>query len=80
MKVFNNTPLDVSYDVSWEGGGDCGSLGMGQTYEDTNWDNMENVQVNFNSMLAQPSGAPPFLITIDETKEGMAVTIGIYNE
>ena len=80
MKVFNNTPSDVNYDVSWEGGGDCGSLGMGETYEDTNWDNMENVQVNFNSMVAEPSGASPFLITIGETNEGMAVTIGIYSE
>ena len=80
MKVFNNTPSDVNYDVSWEGGGDCGSLGMGETYEDTNWDNMENVQVNFNSMVAEPSGVSPFLINIDETNEGMAVTIGIYSE
>jgi hypothetical protein len=80
MKVYNNTPTDVGYNVNWEGGGDCGSLGMGETFEDTTWDDKENVQVTFNSMQTEPSGAAPFLINIDQTGEGMAVTIGIYSE
>jgi hypothetical protein len=80
MKVYNNTPTDVAYDVSWANAGDCGSLGMGQTVENTDWDNQENVQVSFNPLQAEPSGAAPFLIMIDQTGEGLAVTIGILSE
>lgn len=80
MKLYNNTPTDVAYDVSWANAGDCGSLGMNETFDNTDWDNLENVQVSFNSMQAEPSGAAPFLIMIDQTGEGMAVTIGIYSE
>jgi len=33
MILQNNTAQDVGWDGSWEGGGDCGSLGMGQSID-----------------------------------------------
>ena len=37
MILLNNTAQDVGWDSTWEDGGDCGSLGIGQSQDGLDW-------------------------------------------
>ena len=81
MNILNATPVEVHYDISMTGSGDCGNLNAGDSAEWPAYDNSENVQVSFVAMpVSQPPDVTSFAITIPETGTGMAVTIGIYAE
>ena len=75
MQVLNNTEQDVSYDVSWEGGGDCGDLGIGQAFDNPDWNNHQTIQVGFFG-----ADLTPLSIEVGETGTGKTVTIGLYYE
>jgi hypothetical protein len=81
MKLYNNTPGEVYYDITSPGLGDCGTIDPGATTDLPSYDNQDDVTVSF---LAMPQSTPPditpFQITIPESGTGMAVTIGIYQE
>ena len=77
MQVLNNTQQDVSYDVSWEGGGDCGNLGMGETFDNPDWDSHQTVEFSLFGAGAEPV---PLAIEVGETDTGKTVTIGLYYE
>jgi hypothetical protein len=81
MKLTNNTPLEVFFGITSPGFGDCGTIAPGGTSDWPSYDNQENVRVSFSVMPpSQPPQITPFKITIPESGEGMAVTIGIYQE
>ena len=81
MILFNNTPMEAAYNVTYGDGGDCGTIPAGGTFENTEWDKLENVKVVFSSMEGTPpSAGNPFWITVPSTGVGTAVTIGLYQE
>ncbi|HEV7396282.1 MAG TPA: hypothetical protein VGN86_07200 [Pyrinomonadaceae bacterium] len=81
MNIFNNTPVEVHYDISMTGSGDCGNLNAADTADWPAYDNSSNVEVGFAAMpVSQPPNVTPFTITIPESGTGMTVTIGIYQE
>ena len=75
MKLFNNTPNEALYTISAGSSDSCGTIDPGQTIDDDNYNDMQNVQVFFSN-----NSGGPFSITIPSTGEGMAVTVGIYFE
>ncbi len=79
MTLYNNTNNEVFYGISYAGAGDCGTIEAGQTVDMPGYDNQENVRVTFTPT---PVGqqASPFSVTIPQSGEGMAVTIGLYQE
>ena len=79
MKIYNNTPNQAEYFISSATGSECGSIDPSQTLEFPQWDNQDNVTVSFIALPSQPEGSP-FTVTIPESKTGMAVTMGLYQE
>ncbi len=77
MRLLNNSPNEVFFNISSPGLADCGTIGAGDTNVLSDFNNQENVQVTFT---ATPSFQYPFVIVIPETGTGMTVTIGIYQE
>ena len=81
MKVYNNTPDEVFYSISSPSSGDCGTIEACGTSDWPGYDNQQNVRVGFTAMpSSQPPEITPFKITIPNSGEGMAVTIGLYQE
>jgi hypothetical protein len=78
MKLLNNTPDKVGYWVSFQGGGDCGSLDPGQSVDVAGWDKRD-LDVEFTSSPDLEQVAT-FSMTIPKTKPGMAVTIGLFHQ
>jgi hypothetical protein len=79
MKIFNNTPNEIGYNISAYDAGNCGSLEPSQTVDLPAWDNKKSVTVSFQA-LPPERGLTPFSITIPKSGTGMAVTIGVYQE
>ncbi len=81
MKLYNNTPNQVMLTIASSGSADCGTIDPGGTSDWPYYDNQENVLVAFAALPeSQPPEITPFKITIPDTRTGMAVTIGIYQE
>lgn len=78
MKLANNTNNQVFYGISCTGMGDCGTIDAGGTADLPGYDNQENVSVAFQAM--PDNQVSPFTVTIPDSGEGMAVTIGIQQE
>ena len=77
MNVYNNTSDVLAYEIVASSGGHDGQVQPGETAEEPSFDNNEWVRATFwNSS----TGGDSLSLTIPETKEGMAVTIGIYFE
>ena len=81
MKVYNNTQNDIYYDTKVSsGGGDCGTIEAQQTQE-IGYDDTDSVTVHLMASTQEPQdGVPPFTVTIPQSKTGMTVTIGLYQE
>ena len=75
MILFNNTLQYVTYGVSYEGIGDCGNLGAGQTFDQPSWDGKPAITVYF-----VPHDQGPFSVEVAETGTDTTVTIGLYYE
>ena len=75
MILFNNTPQEVTYGVNYEGGGDCGNLDAGQTFDQPGWDANPTIQVYFS-----PYDQGPLSVEVTETGTNTTVTIGLYYE
>ena len=81
MTLYNNTPMEAAYNVTFGNAGDCGTIPAGQSVTNPSWDNQAALQVVFGSMEGNPpSGGNPFWITVPQTGTGTAVTIGLYQE
>lgn len=80
MKLYNNTGNDVFYGISSANSGDCGTIDAGDTADLPYYDNQENVRVTFSALPVSDSQVTPFSMTIPDSGEGMAVTIGLYQE
>jgi hypothetical protein len=78
MKLANNTNNEVFYGIESPGEGDCGTIDAGGTADLPQYDNQENVTVTFQAM--PDNQVSPFTVTIPDSGEGMAVTIGIQQE
>jgi len=78
MKLLNKTQQKVGYWVSFAGGGDCGSLEVGQSVDVAGWDKRD-LKVEFTAS-PDTEHVATFSITIPKTKPGMAVTIGLFHE
>jgi len=79
MILLNNTAQDVGWDSTWTDGGDCGSLGIGQSQDGLDWID-RTVTVNFVAPPYNPQQVTPFSIQVDQTGTGTTVTIGLYYE
>lgn len=79
MKLFNNTGNEVFYGISSSSLGDCGTIAAGDTADLPAYDNQTGVSVDFTPTPVgqQPS---PFTVTIANSGEGKAVTIGLFME
>ena len=80
MQIYNNTQNEIFYGISASSGADCGTIEAQQTAELTSWDNTDNVTLTFSALPPEPHGVTPFTVTIPESKTGMAVTVGLYQE
>ena len=81
MNLYNNTPMEAWYGVSYGNAFDCGTIASQDTLSNTNWDKQDNLKVIFSSMEGTPPvSGNPFWITIPDTGTGTAVTVGIYQE
>jgi hypothetical protein len=81
MTLYNNTPMEAAYGISYGNTYDCGTIPSQQTISNTGWDNQKGVTVVFSSMEGNPlTSGNPFWITIPQTGTGSAVTVGIYQE
>lgn len=80
MKLYNNTGNDVFYGISSANSGDCGTIDAGDTADLPYYDNQENVRVTFSALPVSDNQVTPFSVTIPESGEGMAVTIGLFQE
>lgn len=81
MKIYNNTQNDIYYDTKVpSGGGDCGTIQAQQT-EEIGSDETDNLSLHFTALPTEPEGGvTPFSVTIPQSKTGMTVTIGLYQE
>jgi hypothetical protein len=78
MKLVNNTPGQVSFNITSPGHGDCGTIDAGGTSDWPKYDNQANVRVSFASMPpSTPPQITPYKITIPDTGTNMAVNIGL---
>jgi hypothetical protein len=75
MQLFNNTSNEALYTISAGSSDSCGTIDPGETAEEPNYDNTQNVSVYFSN-----NNGGPFSITIPNSGEGMTVTVGIYFE
>ena len=81
MNIFNNTPVEVKYNITSPSSSDCGTIDPGDTSDWPGYDNQENVTVSFYAMpFSQPPQITPFKITIPDSGTGMVVTIGLFQE
>ena len=80
MKLYNNTEQAVYYWVTFEGGGDCGSLSGYESFDQPGWDADKNLTVEFVGLPQTDDGGTALSVTIPKTTAGMAVTIGLYYE
>ncbi len=81
MKLYNNTPNDSYYGVSYGNNAECGSISANQTLDIPHLDNQKNLTVKFAAIGNAPPGEmDPFSVTIPQTGTGMAVTIGLFQE
>ncbi len=81
MKLFNNTPNDANYDISYANDAECGTISSNATTDMPGLDNQKNVKVSFYAAGQAPPGeTAPFSITIPQSGTGMVVTIGLYQE
>lgn len=81
MKLYNNTPNDANYDISYGNDAECGSIAADATIDLPGLDNQKNVRISFYCAgQAPPGGTAPFSITIPKAKKGMAVTIGLFQQ
>lgn len=78
MKLYNNTGNDVFYGISDSNSVDCGTINAGDTADLPGYDNQTNVRVTFAALPVNQ--VTPFSVTIPESGEGMAVTIGLFQE
>lgn len=76
MNVFNNTSDEVVYQITSSTLEHSGTVEPGQTADEPDFDNQEGVTATFYST----SPDNEFNLLIPDSKEGMAVTIGIYFE
>jgi hypothetical protein len=80
MKLYNNTPNQVFWDVNYGNSAGCGSIKADETLDHPQWDHQKNVQVSFYHLEKTPGEPGPFEITIPKSGKGMAVTIGIFQQ
>jgi hypothetical protein len=81
MNLYNNTPMEAYYEVSYGNGFNCGTIPAQQNLANPAWDNQPTVKVVFSSMEGTPpSNGNPFSVNIPNTGTGMSVTIGLYQE
>jgi hypothetical protein len=80
MKLYNHTGNNVFYGISSSKSVDCGTIDAGDTTDLPYYDNQENVRVTFTALPVSDNQATPFSITIPDSGEGMAVTIGLFQE
>jgi hypothetical protein len=81
MKLFNNTPNDANYDISYANDAECGTIAANATLDLPGLDNQKDVKISFYCAGKAPPGeTAPFSVTIPKSGAGMAVTIGLYQE
>jgi hypothetical protein len=81
VKLFNNTPNDANYDISYGNDAECGSIAANATLDLPGLDNQKDVKISFYCAGQAPPGeTAPFSVTIPKSGTGMAVTIGLYQE
>jgi hypothetical protein len=81
MKLFNNTPNNANYDISYANDAECGTIAAGKTIDLPGLDNQKNVQISFYCADKAPPGeTAPFSMTIPNSRTGMAVTIGLFQQ
>jgi hypothetical protein len=78
MDIYNNTPNEAFYGISYAGAGDCGTIEAGATVSLPGYDNQTNVSVDLS--CTSPQVPSPFNITINDTGTGKVVTVGLYFE
>jgi hypothetical protein len=76
MKLYNNTQNEILYTISAGQSDSCGTISPGDTADEDAYNNTNNVTVYFSNN----DNSYPFSVTIPNTGEGMAVTVGIYFE
>lgn len=81
MKLFNNTPNDAYWSVSYANSAACGTIKANETLDHPAFDNQQNVKVSFSALGKAPPGeTPPFSVTIAKSGKGKAVTIGLFQQ
>lgn len=81
MNLYNNTPMEAYYGVSYGNAFDCGTIPAQQTLENTNWDKQPTLKVVFSAIESGTSNNQnPFSVVVPQTGTGMVVTIGLYQE
>lgn len=78
MKLANKTNNQVFYGISCTSMADCGTIDPSGIADLPGYDNQDNVTVSFQAM--PDNQVTPFTVTIPDSGEGMAVTIGIQQE
>lgn len=76
MKLVNETGQPVFYSISYPGAGDCGTIPVDGIADWPQYDNQENVTVNFVPVAPAES----FAVTVDNTKPGMQVEMAVKAE
>ena len=76
MQLYNNTPNELYYGIESSTGGDCGTIGAGDTLEMPGYDNQTDVVVKVTATPVPSS----FSITIPSTGDNTVVTVGMYFE
>lgn len=77
MDIFNNTPNEANYGISFPGSGDCGTIAAGDTVSLPYYDNQTDVNVK---LCASPNVPAPFDVTVNNTGTGKVVTVGLFFE
>lgn len=82
MKLYNNTPMEAYYEVSYGNAFECGNIAAQATLDSPQWDKQPSLKVALNAVGSNtpPDESTPFSVTIPHTGTGMAVTIGLYQE
>jgi hypothetical protein len=75
MLIYNNTSNELLYTISTGQSDSCGTIEPNQSVDEPAYDNTPNVTVYCSN-----NNGGPFDVTIPNTGEGMAVTVGIYFE
>lgn len=73
MRVHNNTSDEVVYKLISATLDHSGTLSPGQTVDELEFDKVQGITVSFET-----TSGSTFSVIIPETKEGKAVTIGVF--